>query len=240
MGSVFHVERWEQESPANLGTHIRRRINDLPISDRIRILIVEDHQVVADALGALLNQQPDLLVVGSVASVAESAQRTKELAPDVVILDFHLNDGTGADAAIAIRKAESPAGMLFLTRDDSDSVRIAAIETGVSGVLHKSRAAVEVANAIRIVGRGGSLFSAEEIAGLVSRRRDGEKHMPKLTRRETQVLDLIYEGIPNRAIAAKLGISYTTVRTHIHSLVTKLGVHSKLEVIAKTRRSRPD
>ena len=93
-----------------------------------RVLIVEDHQVVADGLSALLNTQRDMTVVGHAGSVAESADRAAELQPDVVLLDFRLTDGTGADAAAAIRRVAPQAKHIFLTREDSDVARFAALE----------------------------------------------------------------------------------------------------------------
>ncbi|HYT12065.1 MAG TPA: response regulator transcription factor [Candidatus Nitrosopolaris sp.] len=201
----------------------------------IRVLIVEDHQVVADGLAALLNDQPDMSVVGSAASVADSIVRAQELKPDVVLVDFRLTDGTGADAGIGIRQVRPDAKLIFLTREDSDSARFAAIEAGASAFIHKSRAAAEVVEAIRTVASGGTLFTPRTIATLLNRRRAMDTQLESLTHREKEVLRLMAEGTSSREIAAKLSISYTTVRTHIRSLGSKLGVHSKLEAIVKAR-----
>ena len=201
----------------------------------IRVLIVEDHQVVAEGLAALLNDQPDITVVGSAASVVESIGRAQELKPDVVLLDFRLTDGTGADAGIGIRQVRPDTRFIFLTREDSDAARFAAIEAGASAFIHKSQAATEVIDAVRTVAAGGTLFTPRTIATLLNRRREMDSQMESLTPREKEVLRLMAEGAPSRDIAAKLGISYTTVRTHIRSLGSKLGVHSKLEAIVKAR-----
>jgi DNA-binding NarL/FixJ family response regulator len=201
----------------------------------ITVLIVEDHQVVADGLAALLNDQPDITVVGSAASVADSATRAQELQPEVVLIDFRLSDGTGADAAIGIRQVRPDAKLIFLTREDSDAARFAAIEAGAAAFIHKSRAAAEVVDAIRTVGSGGTLFTPRTIASLLNRRREMDAQLESLTPREKEVLRLMAEGVASRDIAARLGISYTTVRTHIRSLGSKLGVHSKLEAIVKAR-----
>jgi DNA-binding NarL/FixJ family response regulator len=201
----------------------------------IRVLIVEDHQIVADGLTALLNDQKDMAVVGNAASVAESAERAAELTPDIVLLDFRLNDGTGADAAAAIRRVVPNAKHIFLTREDSDVARFAALESGASGFIHKSRAATEVVDAIRKVAQGGTLITPSAIAGLLNRRRQTDSQRESLTPREKEVLRLMAEGTSSRDIASKLGISYATVRTHIRSLDAKLGVHSKVQAIVKAR-----
>jgi len=207
----------------------------LSAASRTRVLIVEDHQVVADGLSALINDQEDMTVVGTAGSVSDSISRTTELMPDIVLMDFRLGDGTGADAGTAIRQVRPETRLIFLTREDSDTARFAALEAGASAFIHKSRAAQEVVEAIRIVAGGGSLFTPRSIATLLNKRREAESQLERLTRREKEVLRLMAEGTSSRDIADKLGISYTTVRTHIRSLGSKLGVHSKLEAIVKAR-----
>jgi DNA-binding NarL/FixJ family response regulator len=202
---------------------------------RARVLIVEDHQVVADGLAALINDQGDMTVVGHAGSVAEAISRAGELRPDVVLMDFRLTDGTGADAGLGIRQVRPEIKLIFLTREDSDAARFAALESGASAFLHKSRAAAEVVDAIRVVAGGGSLFTPRTISALLNRRREAETQLERLTPREKEVLRMMAEGAASRDIASRLGISYTTVRTHIRSLGSKLGVHSKLEAIVKAR-----
>ena len=203
--------------------------------DPTRVLIVEDHRVVAEGLSALINDQADMKVVGNVGTVAESVTAATELDPDIVLLDFHLPDGTGPDAAAAIRGVRPAAKMIFLTREDTEGARFAAVQSGASAFLHKSRAAAEVVAAIRDVARGKILITPRTIATLLAKRRALEAQLERLTPREKEVLRLMAEGHPSRAIAAQLGISYTTVRTHIRSLGSKLAVHSKLEAIIKAR-----
>ena len=202
----------------------------------IRILIVEDHQLVADALAALLNQQPDMVVVGNAGSVAGSAPSAIELCPDVVIVDFRLNDGTGADAARAIVQSGCDAKLIFLTRDESDTVRLAAIEAGASAVLYKSSAASQMIDAVRAVAAGRTLIALGTIATLFNVRRDMDRRRNRLTRREREILSLMAEGTPNREIATWLGISYVTVRTHVRNLCNKLAAHSKVEVLVKPQQ----
>ncbi len=204
-------------------------------NDTTRVLIVEDHQVVAEGLAALINDQQDMKVVGHSFSVAESIAMAAELKPDLVLIDFRLPDGTGADAAAGIRQLRPETKLIFLTREDSDAARFAALETGASAFIHKSRAAQEVVDAIRTVAHGGTLFTPRTIAQLLNNQREVDAQLERLTPREKEVLRLMAEGTASRDIAKQLGISYTTVRTHIRSLGSKLGVHSKLEAIVKAR-----
>ena len=200
-----------------------------------RVMIIEDHQVVAEGLAALINDQDDMKVVGHSGSVAESIARAAELKPDVALVDYRLTDGTGADAAGGIRQIRPETRLIFLTREDSDAARFAAIEAGASAFIHKSRAAQDVEDAIRTVAQGGSLFTPRTIAQLLNSRREVEAQLERLTPREKEVLRMMAEGTSSREIATRLGISYATVRTHIRSLGSKLGVHSKLEAIVKAR-----
>ncbi|MGH7764114.1 MAG: response regulator [Candidatus Dormibacteraceae bacterium] len=220
---------------ASAGTPDIQAAEPEPGDERTRVLIVEDHQVVAEGLAALINHQPDMKVVGHVGTVADCAGQGIELNPDVVLLDFRLPDGTGADCATRLRELRPQARMIFLTREDSEAARFAAVQSGASAFIHKSQAASEVVSAIRDVARGKMLITPRTIATLLSKRRAIDTQLQSLTVREKQVLQLVAAGVSSRSIAGDLGISYTTVRTHIRSLGHKLGVHSKLEAIVKAR-----
>ena len=191
--------------------------------------------MVAEGLTALINHQADMKVVGSVGTVAECMPAAAELDPDVVLIDFRLPDGTGPDAANAIRSFRPAAKMIFLTREDTDAARFAAVQSGASAFIHKSKAAADVVSTIRDVARGKMLITPRTIASLLAKRKSIEAQLERLTPREREVLRLLAEGHPSRSIAAQMGISYTTVRTHIRSLGSKLAVHSKLEAIVKAR-----
>jgi len=204
-------------------------------SPPIRVLIVEDHQIVAEGLAALLNDQPDITVVGQAASVGETAAAAEAALPDVAVVDYRLTDGTGAEAGAAIRKARPEAKLIFLTREDTDAARLVALEAGAGAFIHKSRAAAEVVDAIRQVAAGQSLIAPAMIAELLSRRREMAGQLESVTPRELEVLRMMAEGVSSRQIGDTLGISYATVRTHIRSLGAKLGVHSKVQTIVKAR-----
>ena len=207
-----------------------------PTTDaRTKILIVYDHRIVADALAALLNQQPDMIVTGSAGSVEESAVLAAELCPDVLIVDFRLSDGTGSDAVLAMRAVGCEAKVIFLSRDDGEGAHYAAVEAGASAFIHKSRASAELIDAVRTVADGGSLIDPSAIAALLNQRHEADRRRDLLTGREREILRLMAGGTSSREIAAQLGISYTTVRTHIRSLGIKLACHTKLAIILRAR-----
>ena len=221
-----------------------RRVSDLKVPTNgaeqnghrpLRIVIVDDHQLVSDGLGMLLGSQPDFEVAGFANAVADVAALTLATDPDVIVMDFHLRDGTGLDAAVAIRKVQPNARFVFLSRDDSDSAWLAAIEAGAGAFIHKSRAATDVIEAVRQVGNGASLIPPSMISSLLIRNRETEVRKESLSGREREVLQLMSEGWSSREIAEKLGISYATVRTHIRSVDTKLGAHSKIEAVVTAR-----
>jgi DNA-binding NarL/FixJ family response regulator len=202
---------------------------------RTRILIVDDHQIVAEALAALLNQQDDMFVAGSAGSVEESALLAAELCPDILIVDFRLSDGTGSDAVLAMRAIGCEAKVIFLSRDDGEGARYAAVEAGASAFIHKSRASAELIEAVRTVAGGGSLIDPSTISTLLNQRREADRQRGLLTGREKEILHLMADGTSSREIGIQLGISYTTVRTHIRSLGIKLVCHTKLAVILRAR-----
>lgn len=201
----------------------------------IRVIIVENHQLVLESLGALLDDQNDMEVVAKASSVAEASALPRGLAPSVIVMDFHLGDGTGHDAAIAMRDLYPTVRFLFLSRDETEDAQLAAIEAGASAYLHKSTPANVVVRAIRDVARGASLFTPTVIARLVARGRDREHIRESLSPRELEVLQLLAEGIATRQIASQLGISYSTVRTHVRSISHKLGARSMVSAVVTAR-----
>src|SRR3989442_1235449 len=143
-----------------------------------------------------------MTVVGNVGTVAECPAAAAELDPDVVLVDFRLPDGTGPDAAAAIRGIRPAAKMIFLTREDTDAARFAAVQSGASAFIHKSKAAADVVSTIRDVARGKMLITPRTIASLLAKRKSIESQLERLTPREREVLRLLADGHPSRAMAA--------------------------------------
>ena len=201
----------------------------------IRIVIVENHQLVSESLGLLLDSQADMQVVAQVSSVQDAARVPKQVDPDVVMMDFHLDDGTGRDATIAMRQVHPRARFIFLSRDMNDAAQLAAIEVGASAYLSKSAPAADVISAVRRVAAGESLITPGQIAITLRRNKDRLGIHDSLSEREREVLQLVSDGISTRGIAQKLGISYSTVRSHIRSINNKLGAHTMLSAVVAAR-----
>jgi len=205
-----------------------------------RVLIVEDHQVVAEGLSVLLGEYPELVVIGVAGSVAEVDPLAATGRVDVAVADYWLPDGTGVDATEAVRRYWPEAAVVFLSADDSDEVMLAALEAGASGYLVKSAGGADVAEAVRRAAEGEILVPARQLAALLARRRqqaqrqaERSRRLGSLTPRERQILALMAEGMDNRDIARQLGVSYTTVRSHVRHLLGKLSARSKLEAVVR-------
>ena len=201
----------------------------------IRVVIVENHQLVSESLGLLLDAQSGIEVAGQAPSVADAINLPAQLAPDVVVIDFHLDDGTGREAAIGMRNIFPKARYVFLSRDGSDDAMLAGVEAGASAYLLKSTPAADVIAAIRAVAGGASLIPPEAIARLVRSGEDRDDKRHSLSPREREVLQLLSEGVPPRQIAHRLGIGYSTVRTHVRSIGAKLGARSILNAVVVAR-----
>ena len=201
----------------------------------IRVAIVENHQLVSESLALLLDGREGMTVVGTASSVSEAAELAAFAAPDVVVMDFHLGDGTGRDAAIAMRDRSPNARFVFLSRDGGDEARLAAIEAGAAAYVLKSEPAAHLIEAVRNAADGMNMISPNAIAQLVSSG-DQRRHMrATLSPREREVLQLMSEGVSTHAIANRLGVGYSTVRTHIRSISNKLGAKSMLNAVVTAR-----
>lgn len=209
--------------------------HDVPrMGHPIRILIAEDQPFVADALYSLLSRQPGMIVVGRTGQVHESIASVVALQPDVVLMEFRLSDES-PETLRTIRDV-SAAKVIFLTHAETENIILAAIEYGACAVLSMSTAADEVVRAVRVAAEGGTLVTPQTIASALVRRRATDGMRDRLTSREREVLTLMSEGSSNREIATRMGINYTTVRSHLRHVASKLAAHSKLEVLVKAQR----
>ena len=199
----------------------------------IRVLIVDDHEILTSSLALVLDGQPGVTTVGVAGTLARAKAMMATTAPDVVLLDHRLPDGDGVAAIKDLRSIRPSAGIVILTASAADHVLVAAIEAGAAGFVSKTRGLSEVTAAVRAAASGESVISPEMLARLLPRlQRGGSANRSELTEREREVLSLLADGLSNAAIADKLTVSVHTVRNHISNLSAKLGAHSKLEALS--------
>jgi DNA-binding NarL/FixJ family response regulator len=194
------------------------------MSEPIRILVVDDHTVVRQGLVALLNTVPDLKVIAEASDGQEAIQAYRQHRPDVTLMDLRLPKMSGADAIAAIRQESPTARIIVLTTFDGDEDIFRALQAGAKGYLLKGTDVGDLTDAIRSVHAGKSRipsFVAEKLA----ERMGG----PALTSRELEVLKRIVAGRSNKEIASDLNISEATVKTHINSILSKLGVNDRTQ-----------
>jgi DNA-binding NarL/FixJ family response regulator len=199
----------------------------------VRVLIVDDHEVLSASLALVLDDQPGLKVVGSAGTLAQARRLLATTAPDVVLLDHRLPDGDGVSAIRELRTIRPSVEIVVLTASAADHVLVAAIEAGAAGFVSKTRSLQEVTSAVRAAAAGEAVISPEMLARLLPRlHRGGTAARGDLTEREREVLGLLADGLSNAAIASTLSVSVHTVRNHIANLSAKLGAHSKLEALS--------
>lgn len=203
-------------------------------SDRpVRVLIVDDHEVLAASLALVLDGQPDITTVGVAGTLARAKALIVSATPDVVLLDHRLPDGDGVAAIGELRSLRPTVEIVVLTASAADHVLVAAIDAGAAGFVSKTRGLAEVTAAVRAAAAGEAVISPELLARLLPRLKRGQQPTrTDLTEREREVLGLLAEGLSNAAIADKLTVSVHTVRNHIANLSAKLGAHSKLEALS--------
>jgi DNA-binding NarL/FixJ family response regulator len=211
---------------------------------KIRVLIVDDHTLVRDGIRSLLALTADIEVVGEAANGKESLEKIKELAPDVVLMDLAMPIMSGLEATHRIRREFPGTRVLALTQYDDSEYIIPIIEAGARGFVTKMGAFSELASAIQAVYRGDSYLSPTAAAALVEECQqktsgEGEKDpYQQLTDREREVLKLVVEGHTAREIADMLVVSPKTVEWYKTSLMNKLNIHNRTNLIKFAIRRR--
>lgn len=201
----------------------------------LRVVVVDDHRMMAEALASVLGDEPDLLVVGVENSVASGVAVATDERPDVVVMDYRLQDGDGVDATRQLRDALPDVNVVMLTAYPDDNILGAALEAGCCGFVAKGSPVEELLNAVRAAATGGGVFAPDVIARLV-RLQNPRAGAQDLSPREQQVLELVATGQSTGGIASALDLSQHTVRNHIRNVLTKLGAHSKLEAVVIAAR----
>lgn len=208
-----------------------------PHSRPIRVLLVEDHDMVAEAICLALERSPDLRIVGHATSVASALTDARRCEPDVVLMDRRLPDGDGVTAIPDLLAIMPDVRVLVLAGEGSGSVAARVAEAGGAGLILKARGLTELEDAVRRVAAGEMVFS-QDLLGDVLGRLTGRVPSPgaNLTPREREALQLLGQGRTTTEISDQLGVALNTGRNHVQRVLEKLGARSQLEAVTIARR----
>jgi len=207
------------------------------VAKKIRVLLADDHAVLRDGIRALLEDEPDILVVGEAEDGRAAVDEARKLSPDVVIMDIGMPLLNGLEATRQIKRDTPETRVLILTMHENPEYVPQVLSAGGSGYVLKQAAGKELVLAIRAVAQGEAQFSpsvARTLADLYLQSLEAEAiHDPydDLTPREREVLQLVAEGFSSRKIAETLNLSVKTVKTHRLHLMQKLGLHDRAELV---------
>lgn len=207
-------------------------------ADDIRIVIIDDHEVVALGLKALLSDEDDFSVVGTATTVQQAQEVLAEVSPDVALVDYRLPDGSGIDVIAALRSVENPPGVVMVTAAADRRVMSQALDAGCLGFLSKNADHADLVACVRAAAKGESHFTSDVVRHLSELRRYEQFDADDLSDREAEVLQLSAYGKSPEDIAVELFLSLHTVRNHIRNAMNKLHAHSKLEAVVKASRLR--
>ena len=205
---------------------------------KLRIVLVEDHEIVREGVKALINSQPDMNIIGEAGDGRAAILLAQELLPDVVVMDITMPDINGLRASEKMKQVCPQVEILMLTRHADDGFVQQLLRAGVNGYLLKQSAATELIRAIRTVAGGGSYLdpaiTGKVIGGYVDRQAKpaNADARPRLSDREAEILRFIAWGYSNKEIAARIEISVKTVEVHKANAMKKLGILSRIDIVS--------
>lgn len=202
----------------------------------IRVVLVDDHLMVTDAMEEVVSAKPDLQVVGTASDVTEAWATVERERPDVVVVDHELPSGDGITLASDMKRQFPEVHTLIMTGQHNDQVMTRAVAEGCDGVVDKSAHLEHMLSAIRLAFAGEPAYSAKDLTRAI-RNLAAKRDDPGLSERELAVLRLMAAGATTEAMAERLEISVHTVRSHVRHILEKLGSHSKLEAVSKAVRN---
>lgn len=209
----------------------------------LRILLVDDHEVVRVGVRALIERQPGMEVVGEASTVREAVNRARDLAPDVVVLDVRLPGGSGLEACEQIKALRPETKIIMLTSFPDDEVLFDAIACGAEGYVLKQIGSDELVRALERIGRGESLLDPALMGRIFAkvrevRRQERAHAFADLSAQEMRILARIAEGGTNREIGEALHLSEKTVRNYVSEILSKLDLNSRAQAAAYAARHR--
>lgn len=197
----------------------------------IRIMLVDDHELIRQGLRRAFERTGDFEIVGEAGTCADARVVAAQVAPQVVVTDVRLPDGTGLDLARGLRSEDSELGIVVLTMYAGDDTLFAALDAGASALVSKDAPAEDVVSAARHASVSPRSFTAKDLAGAMQRRM--QPSGPRLTERESEILGLLADGLGVAQIARQLFISESTAKTHISRIYEKLGAANRAQAVMK-------
>lgn len=213
----------------------------MPKTPPLRVLLVDDHEVVRSGIKALLQTTDDIVVTGEASSVREAIDEADRTRPDVVVMDVRLADGSGIEATREIRAKHPKTAVIMLTSFADDEALFASIMAGASGYVLKQVRGGELVRAIRTVGKGESLLDPAVTNAVLERLRKGkhllkDEKLARLSPQEERILALVADGKTNREIGEELNLAEKTVKNYVSSILSKLEVARRAEAAAYLAR----
>ncbi|MEU2389331.1 response regulator transcription factor [Streptomyces sp. NPDC007369] len=208
---------------------------------KIKVFLLDDHEVVRRGVHELLSVEEDIEIVGEAGTAADALVRIPATRPDVAVLDVRLPDGSGVEVCREVRSQDEGIKCLMLTSFADDEALFDAIMAGASGYVLKAIRGNELLGAVRDVAAGRSLLDPVATARVLERLRDGsggrgDDRLANLTEQERRILDLIGEGLTNRAIGERLHLAEKTIKNYVSSLLSKLGMERRSQAAAYVAR----
>jgi len=216
------------------------------LAKRIRILVIDDNRLVREGLGALLAAQPDLTVVAAVEDTTTGLSRLLELTPHIVLVDAGMDNGDSHHFVETLRKTAPEAKVIVMDLLPAPEDVIEFVQAGANGFVMKDATVEDLVSTIRSVALGadfvppaltGTLLTHIAQQAAAVRHAPGVAEAVRMTKREKEIMNLIAEGMSNKEIAQRLSIATYTVKSHVHNILEKLALHSRLQIAAYTHKT---
>jgi two-component system response regulator DevR len=218
---------------------------DQPPARPVRVMLVDDHDIVRDGIRALLERADDMVVCAEAATMRQAVNQADRSLPDVIIMDVRLPDGSGVEATREIRTAHPDIRVLMLTSFADDQALFASILAGAAGYVLKQINAEDLLRAVRTVAAGDSLLDVSVTSRVLERLRSGkqllrDERLARLSPQEERILQLVADGLTNKQIGDQLGLAEKTVKNYMSSVLSKLRVGRRAEAAAYLARHTID
>ena len=210
-------------------------------ADSLRVMLVDDHEIVRRGVKDMLEATGDIVVIGEAGTVAEAVKLAAALQPEVVVMDVRLADGSGIEATRDIRARRPETRVLMLTSFADDEALFASIMAGAAGFVLKQIAGGDLVRAVLTVGKGQSMLDPAVTQGVLDRLRKGkdllkDEKLSRLTAQEEKILNLVAEGLTNSEIGEQIHLAEKTVKNYVSNILSKLEVARRAEAAAYMAR----